>query len=105
MNPGAPAPSHCVLVTAGKGESRVCLGSDTATAPGDLYSVIRMMRGAKPMPPLAFHRGLIHGSRVALPAVCCSLLEIGEEALKWSLITEGDPSSLGKHQGADQLLG
>lgn len=40
-----------------------------------------------------------------LPAVCCSLMEIGEEALKWSVITEGDPSSTGMYQGADQLLG
>lgn len=51
--------------TAGKDESRVWLGSDTATASGDLYPVIRMMRGMKPTPLLAFRGGLIHGSRAA----------------------------------------
>lgn len=44
-------------------------------------------------------------AELLLPAVCCSLMEIGEEALKWSVITEGDPSSTGVYQGADQLLG
>lgn len=40
-----------------------------------------------------------------LPAVLCFLMEIGEEALKWAVITEGDPSSTGMYQGDDQLLG
>lgn len=76
-------------VTAGKGESRAWVGSDSATAPGDLYPVIRMARGVKPAPLLAFHGGLL------LSAVCCSLMEIGEEALRWSGIPEGDPTARG----------